>query len=266
MKSTICRRVCREIEEAAPAHILSDLSLKHLNSCSACQSFLDQRLKMSELLGTLLPVKAPEDFDVRLRARLAALKQTRHHASGPYFLRFNVPSVAVAMMLLLAVAAFLWRVYERPTNQAPAKQQEVSMELNSEQTHQGEKVRQLQSANQAEVINNGSELGVAPESRRKRLTTKWRTSEVASVKGVGQRTVSKDFSSVPAPVLTGQQPVANSASVFPIETSYQALKLSLTDVNGVPRTISVPAVSFGSQRVLTGNASPTAQNSAKGDW
>ena len=40
--------------------------------------------------------------------------------------------------------------------------------------------------------------------------------------------------------------------IFPIETSSQPLRLSLDYSGGVSRTISVPALSFGSERVLTG--------------
>ncbi|HKZ79794.1 MAG TPA: hypothetical protein VJ124_16095 [Pyrinomonadaceae bacterium] len=262
MKSTICRRVCREIEEAAPEQVLSDLSLKHLRSCSACQSFFDERLKMSELLGTLPPVVAPEDFDFRLRSRLAALKQSERRGFKPNLFGFNFPSAAIAMMLLLAGAAFLWGVYERPSNETPVEQEIASGKVSSEPLRE---VEPQPTNQQVEVNNNAAVVRAAPESRRGRSTSKSRGSDVASMKDVG-RTVSRDFSSVPAPLLTSEQPVANKASVFPIEASYQALKLSLTDVNGVPRTISVPAVSFGSQRVLAGSGSSTAQNSARGDW
>jgi hypothetical protein len=44
------------------------------------------------------------------------------------------------------------------------------------------------------------------------------------------------------------------AAIFPIDASLQSLRLSIDDGQGNARTILVPTISFGSQRVLaTGN-------------
>ena len=53
-----------------------------------------------------------------------------------------------------------------------------------------------------------------------------------------------------------------SDQVFPVDASQQSLKVSLFDGRGNPRTISLPTVTFGSQRVV-----PTATSFApKGVW
>jgi hypothetical protein len=52
------------------------------------------------------------------------------------------------------------------------------------------------------------------------------------------------------------------AAIFPIDASLQSLKVSIDDGHGDVRTIFVPPITFGSQRVLpTGN-----QFAPKGVW
>ena len=78
-----------------------------------------------------------------------------------------------------------------------------------------------------------------------------------------KRTVSSvDFSSERANVVSNTRPAVNNATVFPIEASSQSVKFSLDDGRGNERTISLPTVSFGSQRVLV-NAN---QFTTRGDW
>jgi hypothetical protein len=73
--------------------------------------------------------------------------------------------------------------------------------------------------------------------------------------------VAVDFSSERANVINGSQPVSMSAA-FPIDASSQSFRVSLDDGRGNARTISVPTISFGSQRMLqTGN-----QFAPKGVW
>jgi hypothetical protein len=60
-----------------------------------------------------------------------------------------------------------------------------------------------------------------------------------------------DFSNERANVVSNTRTAADTATIFPIETSLQSLKVSLDDGRGNARTISFPTVSFGQQRVLT---------------
>jgi len=257
MKSAICRRVCREIEEAEPANVLSDRALEHFRSCAECQSFLEQRVKLSELLGTLVPIEAPKDFDLRLRARLA------NRAERPLLFRLELISfgfrpVVLATMLFLVGAALFWRFYQQPSA-TPAR------EVVSENLSQHEGSRKVEPPAEGAGLAIESDQTSPTEVQRIESTAKPLRNTVALGKRV-RPTVSKDFGSVPARVLKSEQPVAQNTAVFPIEAPYQPLKFSLTDGNGVPRTISVPAVSFGSQRVLFGSGATPIQSSVKGDW
>jgi len=69
------------------------------------------------------------------------------------------------------------------------------------------------------------------------------------------------MSSTRASVLNATEPAGVSAA-FPIDTSAQSITVSLEDGRGNAKTISVPTVSFGSQRIVqSGN-----QFAPKRDW
>jgi hypothetical protein len=62
-------------------------------------------------------------------------------------------------------------------------------------------------------------------------------------------------------VISGQEAVSGFEAI-PLDASLQSFKVSLDDGRGNARTISVPTISFGSQRMLqTGN-----QFVPKRDW
>jgi hypothetical protein len=64
-----------------------------------------------------------------------------------------------------------------------------------------------------------------------------------------------------ATVYSATEPVGVSAA-FPIDASVQSFKVSLDDGRGNARTISVPTISFGSQRIMQGEN----QFAPKRDW
>jgi hypothetical protein len=70
-----------------------------------------------------------------------------------------------------------------------------------------------------------------------------------------------DFSKQRAEVIGGSETV-DTGTVFSIDASLQPLKLSLDDGRGNAKTISVPTVRFGSQRMLPNRN----QLSEKGIW
>ncbi|MFN2531231.1 MAG: hypothetical protein ABR555_08040 [Pyrinomonadaceae bacterium] len=80
-----------------------------------------------------------------------------------------------------------------------------------------------------------------------------------------QSVATRDFSNLAAPVVGSSRLVNNGNTVFPIEATHQSLKLSLDDGRGMSRTISLPPVSFGSQRVLA-SGSVSGQFRPQGVW
>lgn len=89
--------------------------------------------------------------------------------------------------------------------------------------------------------------------------------ELASLRG--KRFGTRDLSSTSAAVLKRYPQLAESypTAAFPINASYQSLKVSVDDGSGIARTISLPTVSFGSQRALSQSSSPLVA-SARGTW
>jgi len=265
MRTINCRSVCREIEEVDLGQQLSGLAIEHTSSCPQCLSFYEDRLKLRQLAASLGTVEAPADFDVRLRARLAKEKPglTRKFAIAGF--SFGLPSVALATLALLLGlgAGFLLRVL-RPTNSSTSARVETTnaSRPNTLANNQG---------SPQDDRETGATLNVAKSAPKHQRSEKpanavLRTT-VAGLRNNG-RMVAKDLSSLPAAVVKREESVASAGTspIFPIDASYQSLKVSLYDATGVSRTIWLPSVSFGSQRVLTSGSSPMITTSAKGIW
>jgi hypothetical protein len=252
MKTRNCKTACREIEEAGLGEQLGKLTLSHLSDCEECRSFRDSRFKLRQMVGSLETIEAPADFDFRLRARLASesLQPSRFSIGG---FSFGLRSFVLPTLLLLVGAGFVLRVLLPEGNKSTS----VSVET-----------RNIDRA----ASNQGSQVTTAgpvttPEAP-KPWDTRRHSSNATAMRGGGprkasgrtaiatlrhnSRTVTREFSSLPAAVIKRQDSVASvdPLSVFPISASSQSLKLSLDDGSGVLRTISLPTVSFGSQRVL----------------
>ena len=70
MKAVNCKSVYLQVEEAEPGWKPGEAVVEHLSRCGQCQTFYEERAKLRQLVGSLGTVKAPPDFDFRLRARL----------------------------------------------------------------------------------------------------------------------------------------------------------------------------------------------------
>src|SRR6266851_3207970 len=105
MKSMNCRSVRREIDEAGPGNLLSSVANNHIEQCLECETFADEHLKLQKIVSSLGTVEAPDDFEFRLRARLAGEKRG---AAQPFALRnfsLGFRFVAFATMVLLIGSA-----------------------------------------------------------------------------------------------------------------------------------------------------------------
>jgi hypothetical protein len=264
-----CRKVRREIEEAAQGRLLSADADAHLKSCAACETLSREQSNLQMIISSLGSVEVPGDFDFRLRARLAGEKPgvAKPFALGSF--SFGIRSAAAATILVLIGAAFLF-VSLRTRLKSSAGTEIASRPLpssgaNPVKENDGGKVvapAVLVETNEAQTDAVAASLGSGHEGRSKRREFR---SEVDSFKG--SRSGTRDFSNTPAPVLRrdGQLAASYPTAAFPIDASYQSLKVSVDDGRGASRTISLPTVSFGSQRALSQNASPSV-SSARGVW
>jgi hypothetical protein len=243
MKVT-CQSLCLLIDEADLGWEPDKSAREHLRECNDCRVFFTERSKLRQCLSNLGTVQAPADFDFRLRARLAQTKPARS-AFGSF--SFGWRTATVAALVLVLGGAMIFRELLR---EAPHQIAEQPVPAPTEQ-NQSDKAA-------VAVTTSSSESGptLVPES-----TSQPRRGPVVSHKRINTR----EFSSSTAPVVRRQDQVADAGSAFPIDAGSEPLNVSLDDGSGVPRTISVPRVSFGSQRLVASEPA-FSKTSGRIDW
>ena len=247
MRTMNCHNVRRAIEAADCGDLLSVAATEHISACAACKKLNDEHIKLRDIVSNLGTVKAPEDFEFRLRARLA-----RANAQGtqPYLnrLNFGFRSLAFASLMVVFGGAMVV-VNLRSPQQDPATPQQtpVSSPVAAATPFQ----QPTGSPVGATLATTGTPVSQGPVRRNE---------GAKRVRSMGTR----DMASAPARVVRPGELTAR-ASDFPIDGSPQSVKVSMDDGRGSSRTISVPRVSFGSQRVLSQSTSPLVA-SARGAW
>lgn len=256
-----CKNVCREIEEANYGDALTASTMAHLAGCGNCHRFYDERRKLRQLVASLEPVAAPADFDMRVRSRLASSQNGARASSLFANLTFGWPTLALASLVLVIGVTLALKVLNSSGNNNVAVQDE------SKSAVQSPKQEAPSPVGNDVVTKAGSRAG-EPEAGgiQRPKQSKKKSASVASLRN-GRRLATQEFSSSATPVVKKEEALASieSSPVFQIEASPQPLRLSLDYSSGVSRTISVPSLSFGSERVLTGNGS-LVKSSSKGSW
>jgi len=244
--NTICNQVRFEIDEKDLDQSLSAGAMEHLRSCDECREFQNKETKLRQIVGSLETVNAPADFDFRLRARLANERTVASYLSMSSVRVWRMRSAAVAAMLLIFAAT----VYMIRQNQPVQQPTPPTQAKNTDNVAPPANLTTLPTTPLAAAENpKRSELAadLNKPSRHRALTD------------VSKRPIAtRDAADTVAPVLTVDQ-------TFSLGVAQPSFKVSLDDVNGSARTISVPAVSFGSRRVLNNNATPI-QYAPKADW
>jgi hypothetical protein len=247
MRKNNCEVIRRRLDELMLDEAASASVSEHLNDCSDCREFHRTQMKLRQMVGSLGTVAAPADFEFRLRARLA------NDANGtlPFGFTnwlFTRRGLAMAsVVILFAVGAVMvWNVMNQPATPNVAEQ-------NPPATTPRETPRQIQTPSVPQQTPEFT-AGV-PESSPQRIRNE---RPIQASQRVKRQLSSVDFSGTGAEVVSATDP----AVVFPIDASLQPMRVSLDDGRGNARTISVPTISFGSQRTLTsGN-----QFTQKGSW
>lgn len=263
MRKMNCRSVRREIEEVPLGNLLSSSASDHLSACPQCSLFREDRLKLREMLASLGGVEAPGDFDFRLRARLANEKRG---AGQPFVMRnlsFGFRSVAIVATLLLIGSALLVVSLRTAPNGQPSANGAKSPSVD-----QSSGDRQVANLPPKPDVTQITEVPTGSDQTKEQVTTPRRSGgprrTMHGDRSGNQRLNTFEMGMTPARG-PGDAANAGSSNVFPINASFQSLKVSLDDGSGSSRTISVPSVSFGSQRVLSPGASSLLA-AARSDW
>ncbi|HKE55202.1 MAG TPA: hypothetical protein VKB46_00815 [Pyrinomonadaceae bacterium] len=248
-----CREIRRELDEIRLGAKLSATTMQHLQSCADCQHFQQQQTKLRQMVGSLGMVEAPADFDLQLRRRLANERSGSGYRFPLNLWPVGMRAVAVGAAIVLMFAAFIAvRQMFTPKVADPVV---ARGEIQSKESPAPKATVEVQSPPQE--VKAPTPVIAADNSLQKQRGP-------VRVAGIKPRPlVAKDYSSNIAPVVRTDQPF--EATPFTINASQQSLKLSLEDGSGVQRTISVPRVTFGSQRVLT-STNAANQFAPRGVW
>jgi len=263
MNSMNCGNIRREIESAGSAEFFSSAVISHIRDCAGCADISRRQHQLHSIVSNLGTVAVPGDFDFRLRARLAEVDQKRGASFSLTSLSWGFRSVAVAAMLLVVAGIIFVNFRSQPVTSPVAVQQPITQPARPQKeiTRPTEAVPDVaQVPKTTTVADRSTTAGSTSPSRHRG------NSEVATTRG-SNRFASRDFSSTSARVVRPFDEVGGSypTAAFPINASYQSLKVSVDNGSGSPRTISLPSVSFGSQRALSQSATPLMA-SARGTW
>jgi hypothetical protein len=242
MKRNNCEIVRREIDELMLEERGTAAAVAHLQECYECREFQEKQTNLRRMVGSLGTVAAPADFDFRLRARLANESKGafQFSALSRLFARRGL-AVAAALLLFLATGVVVVRnllnqervEVVKTNNPAANPGQQTSPVPASEPREEGAIQREAVVTSHAPKVPPGRSAPVGHPPRK--------------------NVVAEDFSKQRAEIYGGTKGISNS-EVFPIDASLDSFKVSLDDGRGNARTISLPAIRFGSQRILPGDA------------
>ncbi len=252
MNGTDCRAVRREIDESELGQRFSEIVETHLASCAACTEFRTERSRLRELVGSLAPVGAPADFDMRLRARIA--RENAAPARQPFIFRFvmSTPGIAVAALAVMLIGSLVWFTQRTPH---PGS--------NTDSADAG-KEKPVAPVTPPAVQNNqsGSDQNhvatVIPADNARRQSGGRQYSNKAPILNASR---TSDFNSSPAEAFRIAPDRAGEVS---LSAPVNPMVITVQDDQGRKRKILLPAISFGSQRV-TDNRVPVSMTNSR-DW
>lgn len=257
MNSKQCRITRQEIEQSELHQRLSDPALRHIESCGPCRDFRVERTRLRELVGRLEPIAAPGDFDVRLRARIAAERQ--QSARGSFFNRFVVstPVIAVAAVVVMLTGSIVWFAQHRRSQDSTiASGASAGTERTSGPNDKSAESANTTSPTVAAATNPPPTL--TAQASKGREQNAFRETSGRSAGARGPIVPATDFNVTGAEsIRQGEQRAGEVSLSAPVKP----LVVSLEDDRGAKRRISLPPVSFGSQRLVDNRLPVSSTNS-----
>jgi hypothetical protein len=240
MNGKECRATRREIDESELNQRLSDQARSHLAVCASCSDFRAERASLRELVGSLEPVTAPGDFEMRLRARIAS-EQGR--ARQPFIFRFvtSTPAIATAALVVMLAMSLVWLAQRNksqspPTALVPVKEAPKVPDQPQLASNEGRDAVQTRVSPAPVDLKPGSRPGRG-ENLAREINSK---SAQAGVKAT-------DYGVSPAESIRQGEQRAGEVS---LSAPLNPMVVSMQDDRGATRKISLPPVSFGAGRLV----------------
>jgi hypothetical protein len=251
MKWMECRATRQEIDERGEQ--LSARTLRHVASCAPCLAFQNERTRLRELLTSLEPVTAPADFDFRLRARIAAQRESVGPRSFLNGFALSTPAIALAAVVVVVLGGSILWMARHGTN--------PSSTVASNSQGQGRQGSSPKIDNAAPPIKQTSAPDVAtatvdpnPGPEAPIYLVRGGKLQVKDPGSSQPGRSSRDLSTGSAPSIKQGQ---NPGAVY-VSAPVKPMVFSLQDDHGATRKISLPPVSFGSQRLLESRVVPVS--------
>jgi len=263
LKKMNCQKCKIEIEDRdLRRDALSDAVEAHVSACAACLRFAEERLALRRLVGGLERVSAPPDFDLRMRARLAA--ESRAAEPRAAWFRFSPAALSwpLAGCLALVASVSLYFQARRPDAPIPAPPVEHSRTAVTETTRSPQVSVAGVTPQDEQGVNNKTRRGVDPAlskiSRAASLRRAVQSPRLAGRTGIERAPVQIEESaslslrgSTPRFALSALPRTEGAPIPVQLDAPEGQLKVLLRDTSGAARTISVDSVSFGSRDVVS---------------
>lgn len=245
MTNRDCRKTRRELDELALGYRPGMHAAAHLAVCSACREFQAERNALRELVGSLEPVVAPPDFDMRLRALIASEKYEERRQ--PFFARLvSTPALAAAALFVIVAGSVFWISRRPATPVTPAADPAIAK--TKDPVTVPPPVDQPNTGTITPTSNEGGDVATATPIKtvHRGRGSKGGTSEDNLLRGVDDpiRQTDSDQAYVP------NRPV----------------EFALQDERGKTRKISLPPVSFGAQNLVGNNRTEVKYTETSRVW
>ncbi|HXI23159.1 MAG TPA: hypothetical protein VNG71_04725 [Pyrinomonadaceae bacterium] len=256
MNSNECRSVRQEIDQSELGRRLSESSESHVIGCASCAAFRAERTRLRELVGSLQPVTAPADFDLRLRARIAREQVQRSAPPSIFRLFMSTPAIAFAGLIVMVVGGLVWmnQRSEQPATPTASSQPAPPNPATPADTTAQAGVKENQVTPAAETPK-GRDLSI--EDQKLASVSRRNSTKSSSIASAPQ---SSDFNTSRAPSFQ----MSDRAGEVSLTAPVKPMVVTVYDEKGGSRKILLPPVSFGSQR-WTDRTTPVSMTNTR-DW
>jgi hypothetical protein len=252
MNGKECRATRREIDESELNQSLSNQAVSHLAMCAPCKDFRAERASLRELVGSLKPVAAPGDFEMRLRTRIA---NDHGPARQPFIFRFvtSTPAIVAAALVVMLATSLVWFAQRNKSQRAPVIAL-ASLPSGSSARSTGSEpaglASSLTNAPAGTKPNPGTEAGTFGQKRA--INSSRETNKAALV-----NSTSTDYSVSKAESIKQLEQREGEVS---LSAPLNPMVVSMQDDRGATRRISLPPVSFGAQRLVDNRVPASTTN------